>query len=151
MGLGLCWKAGTAAEVIGIPDGSIGEKLYHAKVYLNTSELFAWTLVIILVSLLFEKLFLAVLDGTDRQAGKDVKRMAIQIKNLSKSYGDHPVLTGFNAEFPEGKTTCIMGASGIGKTTLLRLMMGLEKPDGGEILGLAGEKARRRFPGGQAV
>lgn len=63
VGLGLCWKAGTAAEVIGIPDGSIGEKLYHAKVYLNTSELFAWTLVIILVSLLFEKLFLAVLDG----------------------------------------------------------------------------------------
>ena len=59
--------------------------------------------------------------------------MAIQIKNLSKSYGDHPVLTGFNAEFPEGKTTCIMGASGIGKTTLLRLMMGLEKPDRGEF------------------
>ena len=63
VGLGLCWKAGTAAEVIGIPDHSIGEKLYNAKVYLNTSELFAWTLVIVLTSLLFEKIFLAVLDG----------------------------------------------------------------------------------------
>ena len=36
VGLGLCWKAGVAAEVIGIPDGSIGENLYNAKVYLNT-------------------------------------------------------------------------------------------------------------------
>lgn len=52
-----------AAEVIGIPDGSIGEKLYNAKVYLNTPDLFAWTVVIVLISLLFEKLFLAMVDG----------------------------------------------------------------------------------------
>ena len=63
IGLGLCWKAGVAAEVIGIPDGSIGEKLYNAKVYLNTPDLFAWTVVIVLISLLFEKLFLAMEDG----------------------------------------------------------------------------------------
>ena len=63
IGLGLCWKAGVAAEVIGIPDGSIGEKLYNAKVYLNTPDLFAWSVVIVLISLLFEKLFLAMVDG----------------------------------------------------------------------------------------
>lgn len=62
IGLGLCWKAGVAAEVIGIPDGSIGEKLYNAKVYLNTPDLFAWTVVIVLISLVFEKLFLAAVD-----------------------------------------------------------------------------------------
>jgi len=56
--LGLCWKSGIAAEVIGIPKGSIGEKLYSAKIYLMTGDLFAWTIVIILVSILFEKLFL---------------------------------------------------------------------------------------------
>ena len=60
--LGLCWKAGVAAEVIGIPDGSIGENLYNAKVYLNTPDLFAWTVVIVLISLVFEKLFLAAVD-----------------------------------------------------------------------------------------
>lgn len=60
--LGLCWKAGIAAEVIGIPKNSIGEHLYNAKVYLDTPDLFAWTLVIIIVSLAFEKLFLAVLN-----------------------------------------------------------------------------------------
>lgn len=46
------------AEVIGVPKGSIGEKLYHAKIYLNTPDLFAWTIVIILISVLFEKCFL---------------------------------------------------------------------------------------------
>ena len=48
--IGLAWKSGVAAEVIGIPGGSIGEKLYKAKVYLATPDLFAWTLVIVLVS-----------------------------------------------------------------------------------------------------
>lgn len=62
VGLGLCWKAGVAAEVIGLPDGSIGEQLYQAKVYLNTPDLFAWTLVIVLVSLVFERVFLFLLD-----------------------------------------------------------------------------------------
>ncbi len=61
-GLGLCWKAGVAAEVIGLPDGSIGERLYEAKVYLMTPDLFAWTAVIILISMLFERLFLFLLD-----------------------------------------------------------------------------------------
>ena len=60
--LGLCWKAGVAAEVIGIPAGSIGEKLYEAKVYLETSDLFAWTVTIILLSVCFEKIFLFFLD-----------------------------------------------------------------------------------------
>lgn len=58
LGLGLCWKAGIAAEVIGIPTGSIGEKLYKAKVYLETPDLFAWTIVIIFVSMTFEKMFM---------------------------------------------------------------------------------------------
>ena len=62
IGLGLCWKSGIAAEVIGIPDGSIGEKLYNAKIFLNTPDLFAWTLVIVMVSLCFEKMVLRILD-----------------------------------------------------------------------------------------
>ena len=62
LSLGLCWKAGVAAEVIGIPKGSIGEKLYEAKVYLETADLFSWTLVIVLISVIFEKLFLRLID-----------------------------------------------------------------------------------------
>ncbi len=58
LGLGLCWKSGVAAEVIGIPAGSIGERLQQAKVYLETASVFAWTVVIVLVSILFERLVL---------------------------------------------------------------------------------------------
>ena len=59
--MGLAWKSGVAAEIIGIPDGSIGESLYFAKVYLNTPELFAWTLTIVILSVGFEKLFCLLL------------------------------------------------------------------------------------------
>ena len=67
LALGLCWKAGVAAEVIGLPSGTIGERLYTAKVYFQTPDLFAWTAVILAVSVLLERLFLA---GVDRLEGK---------------------------------------------------------------------------------
>ena len=54
-----------------MPTGSIGERLQQAKVYLDTPDLFAWTLVIVLVSLLFERFFLVVL----KQAAHHLERM----------------------------------------------------------------------------
>ena len=60
LSLGMCWKAGVAAEVIGVPSGSIGEKLYNAN--LNTPDLFAWTIVIIVISFVFEKCFLGIVS-----------------------------------------------------------------------------------------
>lgn len=59
--LGMGFKSGIAAEVIGVPDGSIGEGLYMAKIYLSTDELFAWTIVIVAVSAGFERVFLTLL------------------------------------------------------------------------------------------
>ncbi len=55
LALGFAWKSGLAAEVIGIPSGSVGERLQQAKVYLNTPDLFAWTLAVVFVSVLLEK------------------------------------------------------------------------------------------------
>ena len=69
LGLGLCWKAGAAAEVIGMPGGSIGERLYTAKVYFQTPDLFAWTVTIVAVSVIFERLFLALTDWAAGKAG----------------------------------------------------------------------------------
>ena len=66
VGLGLCWKSGVAAEVIGISGGSIGEALYNAKLLFATDELLAWTVVIVLLSLAFERLFLRLLRYAER-------------------------------------------------------------------------------------
>lgn len=60
--LGLCWKSGIAAEVIGMPAGSMGERLQQAKVYWETADVLAWTVVIVIISLVFELLFLKILD-----------------------------------------------------------------------------------------
>lgn len=71
--LGMGFKSGIAAEVIGVPEGSIGEGLYMAKIYLSTAELFAWTLTIIVVSAVFEQVFLILLG---KCAGKGVVQNA---------------------------------------------------------------------------
>ena len=48
--MGMCWKSGVSAEVIGLPDYSVGDALYRAKITISTPEVFAWTLVIVLLS-----------------------------------------------------------------------------------------------------
>ena len=69
LGMGLCWKSGAAAEVIGLPDGSIGDRLYSAKVYFQTADLFAWTAVIVVVSMVLERLVLRGVDILARKVG----------------------------------------------------------------------------------
>lgn len=56
--LGLAWKSGIAAEVIGLPAGSIGERVYEAKIYLSMPDLFASTVTVIILAFVFERVFL---------------------------------------------------------------------------------------------
>lgn len=58
----------------------------------------------------------------------------IVVKNLTKSFDDQPVLRGVNLQIDEGKVTAIIGGSGCGKSVLLKHMIGLIKPDEGEVL-----------------
>ena len=67
--LGMSWKAGVAAEVIGVVGGSLGERLYDAKIYLMTADLLAWTVVIVALSAGFEKLVLWLLRRILRRIG----------------------------------------------------------------------------------
>lgn len=65
--IGYVFKSGVAGEVIARPRGTIGAHLYDAKVYLETPDLFAWTAVIILLSVLIEKGFSALWNRTERK------------------------------------------------------------------------------------
>ena len=117
---GMAWKSGVAAEVIGVPELSIGEKLYMAKIYLSTAELFAWTFVVIVVSRLLERAFLWLLG-----------QLSVELRSLSKAYREKEVLSDLSFSLEAGQIYCLMGTSGIGKTTLMRILMGLEVPDKG--------------------
>ena len=58
----------------------------------------------------------------------------IEAKKLSKAFGEHQVLKELSIAFEDGSRTCLMGASGCGTTTFLSLLIGLQKPDSGEIV-----------------
>ena len=69
---GMCWKAGVSAEVIGLVKNSIGEELYYAKLYLMMPELFAWSITIMCISFLFEKLAVALIRQCGRVISGDI-------------------------------------------------------------------------------
>ena len=182
---GMAWKAGIAAEIIGMPAGSVGRAMYLAKNILDTETLLAWTVAAVAASLVFEKLIMLLLRCLDgmimsrKPTGKkrslergdfeSSQNPVIQMKSLeqggpessqepadrkqikapttshyedivltgiSKSYGDRQVFRDQSFVFPAGALSVIRGPSGIGKTTLLRLIMGLEQPDVGRIAGV---------------
>lgn len=152
LSLGMCWKSGVAAEVIGTPDFSIGERLYLSKVYLDTAGIFAWTGVVIGLSVLFEKAALWLLErflawepacGKPRGAGgrrqdgtkKRVKTYDIPIKlaDVTKSYDGRTVVDRLSAEYGPGQICYLTAPSGSGKTTLLRILAGLTAPDSGQV------------------
>ena len=58
----------------------------------------------------------------------------IEVKNLTKSFGDKTVLRGINARFETGKTNLIIGQSGSGKTVLMKNLVGLLHPTSGEMM-----------------
>ena len=68
--LGYAWKSGIAAEVLGRPAKAIGKQIYDSKIYLETVDLFAWTIVVILMSVMLEKLMLWLVKRIGKQSMK---------------------------------------------------------------------------------
>ena len=71
--------------------------------------------------------------------------MEIRLSHIAKQYDQKMVLKDFNAVFPGERMNCLMGASGIGKTTAIHIIMGLVKPDFGEVLGCKGRRIAAVF------
>ena len=65
--MGMCWKSGVSAEVIGLPDHSVGDALYRAKITLSTPDVFAWTLVIVLLPALMSVVAARLLRAVKRR------------------------------------------------------------------------------------
>ena len=61
MSIGLAFKSGLAAEVISLPSYGIGTMLYNSKIYLDTANLFSYTIIAVLVSYLCENIILKIL------------------------------------------------------------------------------------------
>lgn len=165
---GLSWKAVVAAEVLSIPKYSLGYEMINAKYYLETANLFAYIFVIVVMSMAFEKVINSGLRHIEWKGyeGSKLKRRSrsdrtaktkkaeapcpavvntLTAENIVKTFETKSVLDDVNLIFEAGKVTAIMGPSGQGKTTLARIISGLEKADSGKILigGLeAGEESR---------
>lgn len=157
--LGMCWKAGVAAEVIGFPAHSIGGELYLSKIYLDTADVFAWTAVVVLLSCLFEKavLYLAALffacepscrrppaavpgvktpTGRRNMGGAPAGGRAapgLSLVSVTKVYDGKNVLDKVSASYAPGGTYYLTDPSGSGKTTTLHLLAGLLRPEGGYV------------------
>ena len=71
--------------------------------------------------------------------------MSIEVRHISKRFGDFVAVDDVSLEIPDGSLTAVLGPSGGGKSTLLRIIAGLERPDSGEVL-LGGQDATGLAP-----
>ena len=156
---GLSWKTVVTAEVFAVPSFSMGYNLLSAKSYLETDRLFAWIIAIVLFSIAFEKVIqkgLSILSPREytgsriiktplrdtEASGEPAPRTAVEIElaGVCKTFGEKTVLENADLRFKGGKTTVLMGPSGVGKTTVLRIVAGLERCDSGEVRGTSGQQ-----------
>lgn len=143
--LSMSWKAGVAAELIGVPTGSIGERIYQAKLLLETADLFAWTIVVVIVAWAFEHAALALMRACWPAAGRLAARRGnvrgssgispahLAGRDLLAGHGGVPAGAPVDFEVGAGEALCLMGPSGAGKTTLLATVAGLLEPLAGEL------------------
>lgn len=139
--IGMSWKAGVAAELIGMAVGTVGERIYQAKLLIETADLLAWTVLVAAASWACERVLVWLL----RASGPAAWRVAVRAHGRGNRWraasagadtaaefalavGDRapwaPALDGLVLRVPAGGRTCVMGASGVGKSTLLALAAG---------------------------
>ncbi len=146
--LGMAFKSGIAAEIIGLPALSIGERLYRDKIYLNTAGVFAWIIVILLISFAAEKLILFILkiisgipaacpkepsgNTHSTDAANGMGSADIKAEGIKKAYNER-LMIDCSLDLKAGGVYYLNAPSGKGKTTLLHLLAGIEKSDEGTV------------------
>lgn len=133
--IGMSWKAGVAAELIGMAVGTVGERIYQAKLLIETADLLAWTVLVVMASWACERVLVWLLRASGPAAwraavlshgrGLRGRAGAADVAELALAVGDRapwaPALDGLVLNVPAGGRICVMGTSGVGKSTLLAL------------------------------
>lgn len=139
--IGMSWKAGVAAELIGMAVGTVGERIYQAKLLIETADLLAWTVLVVAASWACERVLVWLLRVSGPVAwGAAVRAHRHGLRGRARAAGDGaaaelalavgdrapwaPALDGLVLNVPAGGRICVMGASGAGKSTLLALAAG---------------------------
>lgn len=140
--IGMSWKAGVAAELIGMAAGTVGERIYQAKLLIETADLLAWTVLVVAASWACERVLVWLLRASGPVGWRAAVRAhgcgargrsgdsagAGAAAELALAVGDRapwaPALDRLVLRVPAGGRTCVMGASGVGKSTLLALAAG---------------------------
>lgn len=140
--IGMGWKAGVAAELIGMAMGTVGERIYQAKLLIETADLLAWTVLVVTVSWACERALVWLLQASGPVAWRAAVRThgrglrgragvaagAGAAAELALAVDDRapwaPALDGLVLNVPAGGRICVMGTSGVGKSTLLALAAG---------------------------
>ena len=142
--IGMSWKAGVAAELIGMAVGTVGERIYQAKLLIETADLLAWTVLVVAASWACERVLVWLLRASGPAAWRSAVRAhgrggrglrghtgaagGSDAAELALAVGDRapwaPALDGLVLNVPAGGRACVMGASGAGKSTLLALAAG---------------------------
>ena len=136
--IGMSWKAGVAAELIGMAVGTVGERIYQAKLLIETADLLAWTVLVVMASWACERVLVWLLRASGPAAwraavlshgrGLRGRAGAADVAELALAVGDRapwaPALDGLVLNVPAGGRICVMGTSGVGKSTLLALAAG---------------------------
>lgn len=140
--IGMSWKAGVAAELIGMATDTVGERIYQAKLLIETADLLAWTVLVVVASWACERVLVWLLrvsgpvawgaavrahgDGLRGRVGGSAGGRAAA--EFALAVGDRapwaPALDGLVLHVSAGGRACVMGASGVGKSTLLVLAAG---------------------------
>lgn len=144
---GMAWKAGVAAELIGTPRGSMGERVYQAKILFEAADLFAWTALIVVCSFLCEHLFvwllaqsgpalrrMALAGGRTRRDRLNVSPARIVLSDVMIGYDkERPVAEHLDLGLDAGSHTVLADVSGRGKTTLLHTIAKIIPPLAGTV------------------
>lgn len=153
--VGMAWKAGVAAELIGMPACSVGEHIFQAKLLLETADVFAWTIVVVALAAASERAAIGLIGGSSRVAlriamwaahpdvaamgaseragGGDSRAKDGVLVDVCGARASHGFASPTSVSLRRGDRVCLMAPSGAGKTTFLRVIAGLEPMTSGSV------------------